>query len=231
MCLMYMDCVVGDKMEVQVYIDYFSQPSRAVLAFCIEAEIPHVIREVRLAKGEQNSEEFLKISPWGTVPAIVHKGIAISESHVILAYLADEFKKNDPWYPTDKIERIKVDTYLHWHHFGARLPFATYIFNIFMGPRFYNTKFNPEFSQKLEIDQSVSLQYLDSILKSSYAAGTNQITIADLSLYCELIQGLIIKLDYSSYPNVSNWLKKMERLRGIQESHRVFHKLLPRIKL
>jgi glutathione S-transferase len=226
-----MDCVAEGNMEVQVYVDFFSQPSRAVLAFCIEAGIPHVVKEVRLAKNEQNSEEFLKISPWGTVPAIVHKGLAISESHAILTYLADEFKKNDPWYPVDQAERIKVNTYLHWHHFGVRFPFATYIFNKFMGPRFYNRKENPEINRQLEVDQLVTLEYLDSILKTSYAAGTKQITIADLSLYCELIQGLIIKLDYSSYPNVSNWLNKMETLRGIQESHKVFHKLLPRIKL
>jgi glutathione S-transferase len=218
-------------MSVDLYIDHFSQPSRAVHAFCIEAGIPFTLKEVRLAKNEQNSEDFLKIFPWGTVPAIVHNGNAISESHAIMIYLAEAFKKTNPWYPEDLIERTKVNTYLHWHHFGVRNPIGVYIFNKFMGPRFYGTKFNEELNERLVNDQVVSLSYLDSILEKSFAARTEHITIADFSLYCELSQAVILKMDFSAYTNLSKWMRHMEGLRGIQESHKVYNKLLPRIKL
>ena len=50
-------------MSIQLYIDHFSQPARAVLAFCIETKIPFTIKPIRLGKLENLSEDFLKISP------------------------------------------------------------------------------------------------------------------------------------------------------------------------
>ena len=36
--------------KIQLYMDYISQPSRTVLAFCLLNAIPVDIREVRIAK-------------------------------------------------------------------------------------------------------------------------------------------------------------------------------------
>lgn len=38
--------------KIQLYLDYISQPSRTVLAFCLLNNIPHHIHEVRVAKLE-----------------------------------------------------------------------------------------------------------------------------------------------------------------------------------
>lgn len=40
------------KMVIQLYIDYVSQPSRAVLALCIIGKIPFEVKETRIAKME-----------------------------------------------------------------------------------------------------------------------------------------------------------------------------------
>lgn len=218
-------------MSVELYIDYFSQPSRTVLAFCIEAEIPVVIKEVRLAKNEQFSEKFLKINPWGTVPSIVHNGHSVSESHSILTYLAEEFQKTEPWYPVSRPIRTKINTYLHWHHQNIRAPFGIYVYNKFMGPRFFGRKFSQEMNDELETDQKVVLPYLDEILAKGFVAETNEVSIADLSLYCELSQCFILNMDFSGYKNISKWMQYMRGLKGIREAHKVFDKLLPKIKL
>lgn len=218
-------------MAVELYIDYFSQPSRAVLAFCIEAEIPFEIKEIRLAKNEQFSDSYKKINPWGTVPSIVHNNQAITESHSILTYLAEEFQKTEPWYPVSRPIRTKINTYLHWHHHNIRTSFGFYVFNKFMGPRFYGRKFNQEFNDQCEVDQKIVLQYLDEILANQFAAQTNEVSVADLSLYCELSQCFILKISFSEYKNVSKWMKHMQGLKGIREAHKVFDKLLPKIKL
>lgn len=39
-------------MVIQLYIDYVSQPSRAVLALCIIGKIPFEVKETRIAKME-----------------------------------------------------------------------------------------------------------------------------------------------------------------------------------
>lgn len=48
-------------------------------------------REVDLMKQEHLSPEFLKINPKGLVPVLVHEGVPISESTIILEYLEDAF--------------------------------------------------------------------------------------------------------------------------------------------
>lgn len=39
-------------MVIKVFIDYFSQPSRAVLALCKLGQIPHEVVEIRLNRME-----------------------------------------------------------------------------------------------------------------------------------------------------------------------------------
>ncbi|HNR77508.1 MAG TPA: glutathione S-transferase family protein [Parvularculaceae bacterium] len=58
---------------------------------------------VNLRKGEGRSPEFLKINPMGKLPALVHKGVAVTEAAAICAYLADLYPEkglapatNDP---------------------------------------------------------------------------------------------------------------------------------------
>ena len=41
--------------------------------------------------GEHKRAEYLAVNPMGKVPAIVHKGVVVTETPAILAYLADEF--------------------------------------------------------------------------------------------------------------------------------------------
>ncbi len=58
-------------MTINLYMDYMSQPSRAVWAFCLLNKIPTQVHEVRISKLEMKSPEFKKINPMGKVPAIV----------------------------------------------------------------------------------------------------------------------------------------------------------------
>eukprot|EP00966_Prymnesium_polylepis_P118589 2741726-Prymnesium_polylepis.1 len=61
-----------------------------------EANVPYVVRPIDLAKGEQHTPEFLRISPNGRMPAIVdpnltdtncEDGLAVFESGAISASL------------------------------------------------------------------------------------------------------------------------------------------------
>lgn len=49
------------------------------------------IRLVNLKKGEGRTPQFLKINPMGKLPALQHKGVAVTEAAAICAYLADAF--------------------------------------------------------------------------------------------------------------------------------------------
>ncbi|XP_065853459.1 glutathione S-transferase T1-like [Euphorbia lathyris] len=67
----------------------------------------------------------------GQVPAMVHGGFKLFESHAILIYLASAFPKvADHWYPSDLIQRAKVQSVLDWHHSNLRRGSVTYTFKV-----------------------------------------------------------------------------------------------------
>lgn len=95
-------------MTIELYIDYISQPSRAVLAFCILNSIPVTVKEIRIAKMQVNShimqhldESFATLNPMKRVPAIrdTDNGLSLGESHAILSYLARKFNKFEHFRP------------------------------------------------------------------------------------------------------------------------------------
>ena len=98
-----------ENIELRVYADFASQPSRAVIAFCRLNNIKFTLVETRLGKREHLTDEFIKISPAMIVPAIVEinkdtgEQWTLFESHAILRYLAKTRKVPDNWYPKDII--------------------------------------------------------------------------------------------------------------------------------
>lgn len=67
-------------------------------------------REVDLMKQEHLSPEFLKINPRGLVPVLVHDGVPIAESTVILEYIEDVFPDR-PLRPQEALARAKMRTW------------------------------------------------------------------------------------------------------------------------
>lgn len=86
---------------IQLYMDWLSQPSRAVAIFCDINRIPVDITEVKILKKMVRSEEFKQINPNMKVPAIKEGDFTLYESHAILRYLCNSRGLNDHWYPTN----------------------------------------------------------------------------------------------------------------------------------
>jgi glutathione S-transferase len=81
-----------------------------------ELGAPYRIELVDLAKGEQKKSDFLAINPMGKVPAIVHRGVVVTECGAILTYLADAFPDAGL---APAIHDPLRGTYLRWMFFGA----------------------------------------------------------------------------------------------------------------
>jgi glutathione S-transferase len=216
-------------MSLKVYIEYFSQPSRAVLSLIFQEKLPHELIQVRLSKKEHLKDSFRSKFALGTVPSISYNDLHISESHAILSYISDKFISHDSWYSRVPETRAKIDEYLHWHHSNTREAFGTYVRNKFVDPAIYNKPFIAEVDSKCKEKQIKVLKYLESVLDKSFIANTSSPSIADLSLYCELSQMKILKFDFSKFAVIQSYLQEMEKLPGIQESHQVFNLLLPRL--
>ena len=88
----------------------------------------------------------------------------------------------------------------------------------------YGTKPNPEELKFYALYQKRSLDLMERWLsENTYLCG-NEISIADLSASCELIQGKFIEIDLKPWPLVSAWLDKI--IFGIPEVSEVTKPML-----
>jgi glutathione S-transferase len=56
-----------------------------------EIQAPYETKTLKWETGDHKKPEYLKINPMGKIPAIVHKGVVVTEVPAICAYLADAF--------------------------------------------------------------------------------------------------------------------------------------------
>jgi glutathione S-transferase len=81
-----------------------------------ELEAPYEMRVLDFEKREHKTPEYLAINPMGKVPAIVHRGVVVTETAAICIYLADEFPAAGL---APRIGDPQRGTYLRWFLFGA----------------------------------------------------------------------------------------------------------------
>ena len=97
---------------------YTNPMSRGRVAHWMLEEVgaPYDLRLVNLEKGEQKQPAFLAVNPMGKVPAIVHRGVVVTETSAICMYLADAFPAANLAPATHDPAR---GTYLRWFFFAA----------------------------------------------------------------------------------------------------------------
>ncbi|KAL4491376.1 hypothetical protein ABPG72_008032 [Tetrahymena utriculariae] len=224
------------KPTTKLYIEWLSQPSRALVTFCLIENIPHELVEVRIKKLEHRTPEYKKMFPAAKLPGMsdtLESGeqFNLFESHAIMRYLADRYNKSN-LYPRGNIQlKAKVDSYLDWHHTNTR-KCAPYLFDQYFAPVLgikpqfdINTLFNEvesvfKFIERVWLDQG----------KNKYIGNNQQLTIADLSCYSEIIQMKFDDYDFKNKtPILYEWMQRIEALPEIQKTHQVLFKFAPQI--
>ena len=119
---------------VSIYVNYISQPSRAVLVFCRMVNINFNTIQVDLRNKNHLKTDFMDVNQFGMVPVLVEKGNqdlqdrTIIESGSILRYLADTRKVDEHWFPrSNYLKRAKVDSMLDWAGTQVRPPLTSYL--------------------------------------------------------------------------------------------------------
>jgi len=101
--------------KVTLYSNPMSR-GRTVQWLLDELGAPYDLKVLDLAKGEQKTPQYLAINPMGKVPAIVHRGVVVTESAAICVYLADAFPQAGL---APKLDDPKRGTYLRWFFFAV----------------------------------------------------------------------------------------------------------------
>jgi glutathione S-transferase len=100
-------------------ITFYTHPQsrgRTVHWLLEELGVPYDMRILDFDKREHKAPSYLAINPMGKVPAIVHRGVVVTEVVAICIYLADAFGKAGLAPALDDPRR---GTYLRWFLFGV----------------------------------------------------------------------------------------------------------------
>jgi glutathione S-transferase len=154
-------------------------------------------------KAEHLTPEFLKLNPQHTIPTLVDNEFSIWESRAICVYLVEKFGKiDDPLYAKDPKTKAVINQRLYFDMGTLFQRFNDYYF-----APFFNKEQTPEDLKKLES----AVEFLNTFLETSgYVAGTQTMTIADLSIFASVTTFEVFNFDFSPYPRVQKWLKLMK---------------------
>jgi len=164
------------------------------------------IIDVDLMKGAHKTPEFLKKNLFGQVPVLEDGDVTIADSNAILVYLATNYDQQRSWLPIDALDAADVQRFLSI----AAGPVAS-------GPaaaRLVNV-FGAGLDHQKAIDTAYALfEVLEQHLSDREWLATDHATIADVANYAYIAHAPEGDVSLVGYPNVREWLSRVERLSG-----------------
>lgn len=143
-------------------------------------------------------------------------GLTITDSHVIMAYLADVHKDRavaERFYPTDKKNRALVDCMMYYEagHLFCRL-------RVLYEPIFYFNKVDmPEEWKKYMESQ---YEYVNDYLKKTEYLCGDHLTIADLSVVTTITSiSDYVKVDPVKHYSIVKWIERISVLDSFKEKN------------
>lgn len=182
-----------------------------------ELQLPYVIHEVDITKGEQFSPEFVAFSPNGKIPAIRDRAaeITVFESGAILIYLAE---KTGQFLPTDGRDRVRV---LEWLMF--QMASVGPMFGQFGHFRNYAPEQVPYALNRYEKETLRLLGVMDrQLAEQDYLAG--DYSIADMATFpwVAAAKTPYMELSFDEFPHVQAWVERLEARPAVQVGMDIF---------
>ncbi|NBP00065.1 MAG: glutathione S-transferase family protein [Proteobacteria bacterium] len=180
--------------------------TQRVLILLEELELKYNFKQVDLRKGEQKSEDYLRLQPFGKVPVVEYGEKTLFESRSILRYIARNNRN-----PMDLLGDVYVDMWLEVESQNFNPPASKIVYEKMFKDK--DSEPNQELMKAEAKKLAEVLDVYESRLETQeYIAGDNY-SIADIShipyAYCLLKCGF--KDLFKSRPNVYNWLKRIMR--------------------
>ncbi|CAI5741381.1 unnamed protein product [Peronospora destructor] len=218
-------------MTIKLYANLVSQPARAVEWVLRLKKQDHELVVVDFGSSIFNSAEFLALNPNGLIPVLQDGDFSLYEGHAIMQYVAEKFGWTD-LYPADAKAHAKVNQYLHWHHTNVR-----HLTSKVLVPLMHSKQNTVTPDEAVLIKDASSVitkqaELVEKFLVKDFVAETDQPTIADFAAYCEIVQIELMGIyDFSKYPKLSAWLKRMKVLPHHDEIHKPLDQFLTAMEL
>ncbi len=153
--------------------------------------------------GETRARAYRDINIMGEAPVLEHRGMRLSQSGVILDYLAESLGR---FGAAEAVERREVLRWLLWDNHKLTSYTATLRFmSSFVGDS------EPAVLAFLRGRAEAAWGVLDAHLTDRRYVVGDRLTIADLSLCGYLFWPDEIGVDWDLYPNIRDWLARIRR--------------------
>jgi glutathione S-transferase len=196
---------------MRFYTSPFSSNARRAHMTLIHLGISHEDIVVDLAKRDQKAPSFLAMNPNGRVPVLVDDDLVLTESHAIMAYVADVAGAEEVW-PRAPKERADVHRWLFWsaHHMTP----AVSVLNwenmvkkmIGIGPA------DPKEVARGEALFREFAAVLDGHLAKHEWLAHDRLTLADLAVSTPFMSRIPAKLPLDGFGNIERWHARMREL-------------------
>ncbi len=168
--------------------------------------IPYETIDLDMANGAHKAPDYLKISPYGLVPAIDDNGYTLDDSNAIITYLVQTYAKGSQWLPTDGKTAAEVQRWLS----AAAGP-------IYSGPCAARlvTVFGAGLDHKAAIETAHGFfKVMEAHLEGKEWLAGSSATIADVAGYSYIAHAPEGGVSLDNYPNIRAWLARIEKLDG-----------------
>ncbi len=164
-------------------------------------------RFVDFFNGETRSTEYrAKLNEMGEVPVLEHRGTRLTQSGVILDYLAAQFGK---FGAANEEERREILRWLLWDNHKLTSYIATLRFMVHLAK-----VGEPQVHEFLRGRMKAALAILEKHLAQQPFAVGGRLTIADLSICGYLYWPEEIGVAWSEYPAIGAWLERIKSQPG-----------------
>ncbi|HAS8439894.1 TPA: glutathione S-transferase [Vibrio vulnificus] len=165
-------------------------------------DIPYETIDLDMANGAHKAPGYLKISPFGQVPAIDDNGFTLADSNAIITYLEKKYNDGYDWYPQDPVKAAEVQRWLSVAAGEiAYGPCAVRLVKVFGVDLDYDVA-----KKKTDALFAVIEQLLNT---RPYLAG-EAITLADVAGYSYISHVPEGGVSLQPYPAIRAWLERIE---------------------
>lgn len=215
-------------MTLTIYIDEFSQPSRALLCFMYDARLDFETVTIEVSQGQQRSTDFSKINPNKKVPALKDtlsdgSEFQMFESAAIMRYICDNYLPEDNhFYPrNDLILRAKIDERLTYYHKVIRPGARSFYAKVLAPLQGTADKFSIEHENKCS---TIIAAKVDKVLQSNGGSFVKKgvRTLPDYLILNEIEQYTWGGLTLNHLKHLVAWMEWMVQSDGVQKAHRKY---------
>ncbi len=195
-----------EQSPIKLYRNPLSGHCHRVELMMAFLDLPYETIDLDMMNGAHKAPDYLKISPFGQVPAIDDNGVTLSDSNAIITYLEKQYNDGYEWMPQDPVQAAEVQ---RWLSVAAG--------EIAYGPcsvrlvKLFGMDINYDVAkQKTEALFSI----LEPLLKERNFLAGSQITLADVAGYSYISHVPEGGVSLEPYPAIRTWLERIEKHPG-----------------